>query len=83
MDLLMGLTGALMLLTGFFGGVFLGWRARGLDAGRSTKVTAQPLTEAQKRRLRDQREAWNALQGYGVEDAYNLHPGDRGDEGGD
>ena len=43
-------------------------------------MTAEQLTPAQKQQLRDERDAWQALHNYGVEDAYNLHPEDR--EGG-
>ena len=56
--------------------MFCGWKIR----EHTGKVTAERLTPAQKQQLQDERDAWQALHNYGVEDAYNLHPEDR--EGG-
>lgn len=76
MEFLLGFAGAFAFFLLFGAGVFCGWKVR----EHTGKVTAEQLTPAQKQQLRDERDAWQALHNYGVEDAYNLHPEDR--EGG-
>ena len=76
MSFLYGVLGVIAAQVLFAGGFLLGWKAR----EHTGKVTAEQLTPAQKQQLRDERDAWQALHNYGVEDAYNLHPEDR--EGG-
>lgn len=76
MEFLLGFVGAFAFFLLFGTGVFCGWKAR----EHTGKATAEQLTPAQKQQLQDERDAWQALHNYGVEDAYNLHPEDR--EGG-
>ena len=77
MEFLLRLAGAFACFLHCGAGVFWGGQAR----AQTGKVTAEQLTPAQKQQLRAERDAWQALHNYGVEDAYNLHPEDR--DGGD
>lgn len=74
MEFLLGFLGAILAMSLFAGGVALGCWRKEKEFARRQKVTAEQLTEAQKRRLREEEEAWSALHNYSVEDAYNMAP---------
>ena len=74
MEFLLGFLGAILAMSLFAGGVALGCWLKEKEFTRRQKVTAEQLTEAQKRRLREEEEAWSALHNYSVEDAYNMAP---------
>lgn len=73
-EFLIGMIAGLCILAVFLGGAFLGWKAKARETASRVTATAPELTEAQKQQLRDEREAWNALHNYGVEEAYNYPP---------
>lgn len=74
MEFIIGFLGALLALGLFSGGAFLGWRLNEKYRAQTQRVTAEQLTEAQKRHVAEEAEAWEALHNYSVEDAYNVHP---------
>ena len=74
MEFILGFLGAILAMSLFAGGVALGCWLKEKEFARRQKVTAEQLTEAQKRRLREEEEAWSALHNYSVEDAYNMAP---------
>lgn len=74
MEFLIGFIAGLCVLAVFLGGAALGWKAKERDTGQRATVTAPELTETQKQQLQDEREAWQALHNYGVEEAYNYPP---------
>lgn len=77
MEFLYGFLGALACLMMISSGVMLGWSLKARDYARNQRVTAESLTESERRFLKDQHESFNRLQNYSVEDAYNLHPKDK------
>ena len=74
MEFILGMAGAFLCVALFIFGMVLGWY---LSGKYSRRVTAESLTEAEKRRLRDEAEAWTCLHNYSVEDAYQIHPGSK------
>ena len=74
MEFLLGFLGAILAMSLFAGGVALGCWLKEKEFARRQKVTAEQLTEHEKRRLREEQEAWSALHNYSVEDAYNMAP---------
>ena len=74
MEFILGFLGALLAVGLFVAGMCLGWRVRQWSYEHTQKSTAEQLTEEQKRRAREEQEAWMALHNYSVEDAYNLRP---------
>lgn len=70
MEFLLGAAGALLCMVLLGAGAVCGWQARKHTAA----VTAEPLTEQQKQRLREEQEAWSALHHYSVDDAYGICP---------
>ena len=74
MEFLLGFLGALLAMGLFIGGVALGCWLKEQEFARRQKVTAEQLTESQRRRLQEEQEAWSALHNYSVEDAYNMAP---------
>lgn len=74
MEFLIGFMAGLSVLAVFLGGALVGWKAKERDAKHHATVTADELTESQKQQLRDEREAWQALHNYGVEEAYDYPP---------
>ena len=74
MEFLFGFLGAMLAVCLLLGGVALGWVLRGKMLAKERQITANQLTEAEKRRLREEQEAWTALHNYSVEDAYGIYP---------
>ena len=74
MEFILGMAGAFLCVALFFLGAVLGWYAAGKY---SRRVTADALTEEERRRLRDEAEAWQSLHNYSVEDAYQIKPGSK------
>ena len=74
MEFVLGFLGALLAVGLFAGGAILGWRGNEKFRDQTQRVTAEQLTEAEKRRLREEQEAWTALHNYSVEDAYGIYP---------
>lgn len=74
MEFLLGFLGAILAVGLFVTGAVLGWRCKERDFARNQQATAEKLTEAEKRRIKEEQEAWTALHNYSVEDAYNLNP---------
>ena len=74
MEFFIGFLGAIIAVTLFILGIVVGYVLRGKEYERMRRVTAEQLTESQKRRLQEEQEAWSALHNYSVEDAYNVHP---------
>lgn len=74
MEFVLGFLGALLAVGLFAGGVILGWRGNEKFRDQTQRVTAEQLTEEQKRRVAEEQEAWMALHNYSVEDAYNVRP---------
>ena len=83
MEFLIGFIGALACLCLISGGFVLGWTAKKRDLEHRQQVTAEQLTEKERQFLKDEQEAFNRLQNYSAEVAYNLHPKDRPGEGSD
>ena len=73
MEFLFGFLGAMLAVCLLLGGVALGWVLREKMLAKERQITAGQLTEAQKRRVVEEQEAWMALHNYSVEDAYNVH----------
>jgi hypothetical protein len=71
MEFILGMAGAFLCVALLVSGVALGWYLAGKY---SRRVTAETLTETEKRRLKDEHEAFNRLQNYSVEDAYRMYP---------
>jgi hypothetical protein len=74
MEFLFGFLGAVIAVCLLLGGVALGWVLREKMFAKERQITAGQLTEAEKRRLREEQEAWTALHNYSVEDAYGIYP---------
>ena len=74
MEFLLGFLGAILAVGLFVAGAVLGWRCKEKDFARNQQATAEKLTEAEKRRLKEEQEAWTALHNYSVEDAYGIYP---------
>ena len=74
MEFLLGFLGAVLAVALFGLGMYAEWKLRERACERQQKVTAEQLTEEQKRMLREEQEAWKALHNYSVEDAYNIYP---------
>ncbi len=74
MEFLFGFLGAMLAVCLLLGGVALGWVLREKMLAKERQITANQLTEAEKRRLREEQEAWTALHNYSVEDAYGIYP---------
>lgn len=72
MDFLFGFLGALLGVLLLSGGVAAGWYVRGIYTEHTKEVLAQELSEAEKRRLQEEQEAFSALQNYSVEQAYGI-----------
>lgn len=73
MEFLLGFLGAVLAMSLFAAGMALEWKLKEQEFARRQQVTAEQLTEAQKRRVVEEQEAWMALHNYSVEDAYNIH----------
>lgn len=72
MEFIIGALGALLTVALFAAGVLLGWRLKGLDVKR-LQHKADPVTEQEARRLKEEQEAFSMLQNYTVEDAYGMN----------
>ena len=72
MEFVIGFGGALVCLLVMIGGVAIGWHMKVLDEKRAQRVTAEELSEKQKRMLAEEQEAWRELYNYNVETAYDL-----------
>ena len=77
MEFLYGFLGALACLLMIAGGFVMGWSLKARDYARNQRVTAEQLTEKERQFIKEQHEAFNLLQNYSVEDAYNLYPQDK------
>ena len=75
MEFILGIVGAVLCIVLFFAGAFAGWTAH---AKYTRQVTAESLSEAQKRQLREEEEAWRHLHNYSVEDAYQIQQRSKG-----
>ena len=73
MEFLIGAFGALFILATLAGGVVIGWKMHERDDKRTQRVTAEALTESQKRFLREQQEAIDLLHNYNPETAYGMN----------
>ena len=76
MSFLYGVIGTVVVLILFFGGGFAGWKLRESVYKRMTKRTAQELTESERRRLKEQQDAFVQLQNYNADTAYGWKPQD-------
>lgn len=72
MEFLIGFTGAILAMVIFVSGVVVGWKLKKLHDQATVRVTAEELTEVQKQQVREEREAWNSLHSYSMEDAYGI-----------
>lgn len=66
MTFIIGVAGALTVLTLLGVGFFMGWQ----QAGRKAPPAPKAPTEAERHRLREEQEAFHLLQNYTVERAY-------------
>ena len=74
MDFIIGALGALFVLAVLVAGVVIGWKLKTEDIKRcAPPVTAEELTPAQKRAIKDQQDAWQQVYDYNVETAYGLN----------
>ena len=73
MEFLIGFLGAIIAVALFILGIVAGYVLRGKEYEKTQRVTAEQLSEAQRRRLQEEQEAWTALHNYNVEDAYAMH----------
>lgn len=73
MEFIIGAIGALVILALLFGGVVIGWKLKAYEVQHTQRVTAETLTESQKKMIRDQQEAWQQIHDYNVETAYGLN----------
>ncbi len=64
-SLLLGFAGGMAAVGLFAGGTWFGWRIRG-----STRP--ERLPDKERRRIREEQDAFRKLQNYTVEDAYGL-----------
>lgn len=72
MEVLLGFFGAVLAGVLFFSGVWVGCRLKDREFERRQIVTAEQLSEIQKRRVLEEQEAWRHLHNYSVEDAYEI-----------
>lgn len=68
MEFFYGVAGALVVLALLGFGFFMGWMAH----KSSRIVTAEKLNEQERRRMKQEQEAFNLLQNYTVERAYGI-----------
>ena len=68
MALAYGFAGAVIALSLFGAGVFAGWQVH----AHTTRPAARRPGERERRRLREEQDAFRRLQNYTVEDAYGL-----------
>ena len=73
MEFIIGAFGALLVLATLASGVVIGWKLHERDTKRNQRVTAEALTESQKRLLKEQQEAWDQLHNYNPETAYGMN----------
>ena len=69
MSAVWGFLGALAALAVFGGGVFTGWRLR----GAAVRGRVEQPGESERRRLKEEQEAFRRVQNYTVEDAYGMN----------
>ena len=67
LSVILGFTGGIAAVGLFGSGFFFGWRV-----GAHSRPRAERLPEPERRRLREERDAFRKLQNYTVEDAYGL-----------
>ena len=82
--LMYGAGGMLVILTVFFFGGFLGWKACEGVGKYNRKRTAQEATQEQRRELAAQQQAFEEMLRYNQDTAYGIGAGVevlRGDEG--
>ena len=72
MEFVIGFGGALVCLLLLIGGCVIGWHLKVVDDRHARRVTAEELSEKQKRRLAEEQEAWRELYNYNIETAYDL-----------
>lgn len=72
MEFLIGFLGALAAMGLLFSGSLIGWKARSAFEKYRTRKTAEELTELEKQRIREEQQAFSALQNYSSERAYGL-----------
>lgn len=77
MEFAIGFAGMLVCLFLLVGGVVVGWKLKVADDKRTQRVTAEALTDKQKRALLEEQEAWRELHNYNVETAYDLPRNDK------
>ncbi|MDY5509520.1 hypothetical protein [Dysosmobacter sp.] len=75
MYFLIGFLGAVLGGLLFSGGFAVGWKVHTIYVERTNEVVAKELSEAEKRRIQEEQEAFSALQNYSVEQAYGLNRG--------
>ena len=73
MEFVIGFGGAVVAMILMIAGVVFGWKSRECAYERETRATAEQLTEVEKRRLREEAEAWMALHNYSADDAYGMN----------
>jgi hypothetical protein len=74
MTFLYGVLGTVAVLILFFGGVFAGWKLKQFDERRTAKRFAKELSEEERRRLREEQDAFRQLQNYNTDTAYGYKP---------
>lgn len=69
---LYGFAGALAVIALLGLGFFVGWKAHRSRRIIMTKELAEELSEQERKRLRQEQEAFNLVQNYTVERAYGM-----------
>lgn len=73
MDFLIGFCGALAVLLIFALGVLAGWKLRIYLHQKFNARTAEEITEAEKKRLEEEQQAFDRMYKYNVNDAYGMN----------
>lgn len=66
------LIGSILVFIVFSAGFLTGWALKTADIKHTQRVTAEELTQEQRRRVEEERQAWEALHNYSVADAYGV-----------
>lgn len=72
MEIVLSLLGVILAIGLFLAGMAVEWKLKETEYARRQQTTAEQLTEAEKTRLKEEREAWQSLHNYSVEDAYGI-----------
>lgn len=74
MEILWGIFGALLTIGLVVGGFVAGWKMNDLCREKSAAAVQEELTEQDKKRLREDNEAFQQLLNYNSDVAYGIKP---------